>query len=479
MTVTASLPLTSVTADDLKAEMITFLSAYFPDWTDKSDSNSMVPLIETVGALGEFMYAYINKQARETYIQYAVDPRNVDAHARGLGYTPKYATASTVDATLSVPQNVSGDTPILAGSKFSTLLPGVFYELVANATIKAGTNTVGPVTLAHQESFTQEAGGTGAAYTTIQLNQDNVMPDTVTVTVDGVSWTKVEHFVDSDPTSLHYLLRVSTIDHSVSVVFGDGMCGKIPAKSSAILVSFKSGGGKAGAIASHYLRQCVTQIRDGATNQILSVTADNDYAANPGADAETTDQIKVHARSYVRAPRVLFDLDDVEAAVSSVPGVSAVKAVNWEVMEGLPHHLIELFIFPSSATASSLECSPALKESILNYLTADRPLVMGQKAVIGTATYRKLDFNLQVNVLAGYSATAVKQAIMTMLNALFDPVQTNVWGFKPTFGMSIYSSQLIAILQSIEGVRNLIMLSPADTDLSVSEFPVINSISFV
>lgn len=479
MAVLPSLPLTAVTADSLKQEMITRLSAYFPDWSDKADSNSMIAVLETISGLAELMYGYINRQARECFIQYAIDPRNVDAHARGMGYVPQYATPSVVDAILSTANVVNGDTPIRAGSSFATLLPSITYELVADATIKSGTNTIGPVQLKQQQSWVQEFTSAGLAITMVTLNQENVMPDTIQVFIDGVAWSYVEHFVDSDPTSNVFTTRVSTSDYSVVVIFGDGVCGAIPPQGSAGQVKYKTGGGKAGAIPSHYLRQCLTEVRDGGSNQVLTVNADNDYAAAPGGDPETTDQIKKHAANFVKAPRVLFDLTDIENAVEAVPGVLAVKAVNWEILPELPHYLVELFVLPETSTTGSIEPSPALIEAIMTLLTKTKPLVMGNKPLVAGAVFKDLVFNLQLFVKDGYSPTAVKQAITTMLNNLFDPTQKNIWGFVPGFGMPIYSSQLIAILQSVDGVRNLAMLAPGDTQLQVNEFPRIQSVTFV
>lgn len=483
MTVVPSLPLTSVSTEALKAAMIARIQTYFPDWSDRADSNSMIALIEAICAQGELMYAYINKMARESFIQYAIDPRNVDALARGLGYTPTYATPAVVEAYLTTPALVTANTTVPMGATFATALPGITYELVADAVILQNHNSVGPVQLKQQVSRIQEFTPTTEAAQTVVLDYASVIPDTIAVYIDGIAWTYVEHFVDSIPTDQVFTYRVSTSDYSVVLIFGDGQCGQIPSlgggEGSAARVEYKTGGGKIGTIPSHYLRQCITEVRDGGTNAIVSVSGDNDLPAIPGGDPETTAQIKKHAAAYTRAPRVLYDLVDVESAVEAIPGVLACKAVNWEILPSLPHYLVEIFLLTDSVSEGNIIVSPALEEAVINLLSTTRPLVMGMTPMVAPAIFKDLNFNFQLFVKDGYSLLAVKQSVTNMINDLFDITKTNIWNFVPSFGMPIYSSQLIAILQSIDGVRNLVMFSPTDTALQVNEFPRVNSVTFV
>jgi len=90
--VITSLPLTNVTADTIQQELIDRISVQFPDWTDQQASNNMIMLLEQISGVAELLYAYINRMAREAFIQYALDPNNVFAHAKGLGYLPKFQT---------------------------------------------------------------------------------------------------------------------------------------------------------------------------------------------------------------------------------------------------------------------------------------------------------------------------------------------------------------------------------------------------
>ena len=478
MSVASSLPLTSVTAADIQQDLISIISNFYPDWSDKSSSNSMFALLESTGALGELMYAYINKMARECFIQWALDPRSITAHAKGCGYTPQCATPSAVSANLSIPVAVTNDTVVPAGSTFATSLPGITYELVADATFLQNTTAAGPVNLLQQKSQTQEFTVTGAPGQTITLNQVGVMPPTISVLIDGTPWDYVESFVDSTSSSLVYSTIVSLVDYSVSIVFGDGVTGSIPRLSGAGQINFKTGGGSLGAIAPHSLLQCLTEVRDAGNNAVLFISADNPTSADPGGNPESMDQIRQHAIAYLRAPRVLLDLPDIQEAVSAIPGVLSSSVVNWEVDPSLPHYLLKIYILPETSTTGTITPSDTLKEAVINYLTTTRPVVMGTVPQIGDVAYHEPNFSFQLFIKPGFTAATVKAAIVSLLNSLFDPTQTNIWGFVPTFGMTLYTSPLIAILQSVPGVRNIVMSYNEDINLNANEFPHVASIDF-
>ena len=57
------LPVTAVTADEVQQELIAKIRGYFPDWTDNQASNNMIMLLETLSALSELEFAYVNRLA--------------------------------------------------------------------------------------------------------------------------------------------------------------------------------------------------------------------------------------------------------------------------------------------------------------------------------------------------------------------------------------------------------------------------------
>jgi hypothetical protein len=465
-----SIPLAAVTADQIRVEFISMLKTYFPDWTDQLDSNNMIVLVELFSMLAEINYGYLDRRAREAFIQYALDPNNIVAHARGLGYSPKYQTPAVVDAILKVSQNVTAATPIPIGSKVQSLVSGIVFETTQAYTIPNGANTLN-VSLTQWESHTKNFSGDGTPFQSILLDTTPVIPDSIVVTVDGVVWTKVDFFVESRATDNHYRVLVGA-DGSASIMCGNGISGKVfhgGTGAAAGVVSYKTGGGKAGTIGPYMLANMSSTIRDAGTNALLTITAMNPLASTPGVDRETPDQVRYNAINQCRTSKVLLSLEDIVAEVLTVSGVVATKALNWTTEPSLTRYMIQIFVAPTGLGT----CSPALLTAVRNAISVNKQTVMGTMPIVMAANYNHLNFIINLHVKTGYGYATVSQAVHQKLLDLFDPTQTNIWGFSPDFGMDIYSSVLVSILQQIDGVRNIAILSPGDITLANSEFPVV------
>jgi hypothetical protein len=469
-----SLPLTNVTADTIQQESIDRISVSFPDWTDQQASNNMIALLETNSAVAEMLYAYINRMAREAFIQYALDPANVFAHAKGLGYVPKFQTPSMVSGTIVSTTKVTANTVIPAGTRFNSVQSGVYYETSQDVTMASGTNTAGPVTLLQQVSTQDTFTGSGLANQSITLNSSPVMPATIILKVNNISWNFQPNFNNSTPNSTDYTW--STTPAGVcTIAFGDGINGKKVPINATMTVAYKTGGGSAGSITANQLGSCVSTVLDAGTHATLSLAASNNLAATPGSDPETINQVRYNAIAGIKAPRVLVTRQDIEDAVAQVPGVQVASAVNWEISPNIPRYLVELFVVPIGGG----QPTDVLVAAINTQLSTTTPLVMGVTAVVVPPTYTTLNFVIQVGVLPGYAQTTVNNTVGSAVQNLFDPTQENSFNFVPQFGMSVHMSQLIAILQQLPGVDFLNITAPGDTQLDINQFPVVGSITFV
>lgn len=463
-----SIPLASVTADQIRLELINRIKVFFPDWTDQLDSNNMIVLIELLSMLAELDYAYMDRRARESFIQYALDPTNIYAHAWGLGYLPAFQTPAMVTAELKLNNPVTANTLVPIGTKVPTILPGIVYETTTPYTIPTGQDTI-EVELTQWESYTKEFSGNGTPFQKILLTNTPVIPSSIEVVIDGVTWTQVDSFVESLATDTHYRI-IPRPDGSVQVMCGNGVSGRLFEGEAGGSIDFKTGGGKAGNIGPYMLGLVTSEIRDAGTNAVLSIQAYNALASTPGVDMETPEQVRYQATKSVRKSKVLLDLPDIESEVLRVPGVVATKAVNWTIEPSLSRYMVQVFVAPEGLGTPD----PALLANVVDAISVAKQTVMGTVPIVMPADYRELEFNIALHVKAGYDFNTVSQALHQKLLDLFDPTMTNIWGFIPAFGMSIYSSVLVAILQQVDGVRNLTMTTPGDTELDFNEFPVVS-----
>lgn len=467
------LPVTTVTANDLQQEFINKISTQFKDWTDTQASNNMIMLAETISAIAELEYAYVNRLARECFIQFALDPRNVYAHARGLGYVPQFQSASLVQAVIQSASALTADTVIPSGTQFTSILNSVIYETTGAVVIRAGQTASSSVQLAQRQSWTDTFTGTSVGNQQVALNQSPVMPASIVVTINGTIWTYALNFVDSVSTDQVYTWFEDGTG-VCTVVFGNGITGKNPPLNATIQIAYQTGGGSVNAVPANGLTTCVSQVTDSGSGALLSLSAYNALAAAPGADVETSDEIRAHAIANLIAPSVLLTRLDVQDAVSTLSGVQQCVVVNWETLAALPRNVVQIFVLPVGGG----QPSAGLLASVLNYVTVTRQLVMGVIPYAYGPTFRVLNFVISLGVLAGFNQAAVENAVTETLVNMFNPAIVTP-NFIPIFGMGVFMSQITTIFQGVSGVNNSTITSPGDTQLGQNEFPLLGTVTFV
>jgi uncharacterized phage protein gp47/JayE len=466
--------LTAVAAADLQLQLVNILKAAFPDWTDTQASNNMILLLETLAAVQEMDYAYINRMAREAFIQYALDYRNVTAHAKALGYTPSYQTPSIVTAVINSISAVTATTTVPAGTQFKSNLNNVVYQTITDVQIPNGHKQSNPVVMWQWVSYRDSYIGTGAAHQQLTLNQNTVIPTSVAVSVNGILWAAVDNFVDSISTDQVYTCTLDLLGN-YTALFGDGVNGACVPAGANVSINYNTGGGSQNAIGPNGLTLCINDVHDAGNGTLLTLSAYNQFAAVPGGDAETTAQIKARAPLSVQSPRCLLTLSDIQNAVNAVPGVFTSIAADWNSIPALPRYLVEVFVVPVGFGTPS----PDLITAVNTLLTLTKPMVMGQMPVVTAPTYVTINFNIQVFVKPGFNQNSVQNAVAALVTSLFNNTDATLYnGFVIGFGMSIYMSVITALIQQLPGVRNVTILSPGDTNLTTDQFPVLGSITF-
>jgi hypothetical protein len=85
----------------LKQQLIDFTKQYYPlSYRDFSESSPGQIFIEQAAYVGDVLSYYTDQQFLESFIQFAVDRRNIINLAKFLGYKPKVSSASSTDVDI-------------------------------------------------------------------------------------------------------------------------------------------------------------------------------------------------------------------------------------------------------------------------------------------------------------------------------------------------------------------------------------------
>ena len=334
----------------LKADMISLISQKTGiDWTvtDPNDLGSI--MIEAFAYMGDIMSYYLDRIANETSIETATKRDNLLNFASLYGYKPTGPTPATLRVkftnlhetdTVDIPIGTQVMAVINYGDfsevHFETteaataVLPG---QEVSLACIEGKTvNTDRPdliSTTTNKPLPTIIGTSDGTANQEIVIVDIGIVDDSLLIyvgqDVSFATWEYKDTLVESGPQDLVFTTRQNS-DGTVTVVFGDGITGAVPANSQTISALYRTSTGAAGNIAANTVSE-VTFIPGNLDPEAVSyIQARNTSAALGGADSDNTDQLKAKIKAAISARKRAVTLKDYEYLSALVPQVGKVKA---------------------------------------------------------------------------------------------------------------------------------------------------------
>ena len=348
---------------------------------------------------------------------------------------------------------VNGNT-VVFGNGVNGAIPANAAAIVITYQPAAPANYTGSTSAAHGYSVTGETIGisSGAANQQYNLFQTPVVDNSVVINVnEGLgprAWTYYQRLIDAYSTDIAFTLSTNA-NGVVSVIFGDGVNGRIPNPGAAITATYLVGGGVIGNVAAHTLTNLNTGVQG-----VLSVT--NPQASSGGADAETLDHIRIHAPLSITAINRAVALDDYAALVLNIPSVAKAAAV------ATFYNAVNIYIHPAGdffSDAPTLQgrvnaLIPAITNSNLTGYMDDKKMITVSIQVLAPqynklgvlqTGYVPIDITATIEVLPQYHNSTVQQAALAAVRnlLLFSMVD---------FGFRITISQVYRAIQSTEGV---------------------------
>lgn len=301
----------------LKARLIDFCMQRFgPQGTelpnsfnDLIESSLAVMLIENWAFLGDMLSFKMDQIVNELFIDTVTEKENIFRLAKLVGFQPSPPIAARSlwsasmntplesDVILTAPVSLdlrSNDHPITVElfQADSNMQPMFNHDIIIPAGQTINSSIVGLEGVTNEELFF----GTGEISQVVQLNGP-VIWDSVSVTVDGIEWTQVPFFTDSEPRTEYRVDFDST--WNAYVVFGNNRAGLIPTPGSQIQVRFRVGGGVNGNIVTGTIDTQKMATVPGL-DYVVPVILRNYTKGEFGYDGDTMDDIRLKLPRYLK-----------------------------------------------------------------------------------------------------------------------------------------------------------------------------------
>ena len=440
--------------DSIKAAMLEELKRRLPEYTDTSENDFGIVLLELFASGVDVLSFYQDVMHNEAFITTAEQKESVLRWCKTLGYTPKTCTPARVKQIFIRPNKSNKDTLIPKGTVVKTRDNTIYYETESDAIIPKNClgnekdsegNYIYLVDLVQGSSVQSEFVGRsdGAPSQSLKLAKNYSIIDTLNVFTkvnnEVTVWSRVDSFIDSTVSDCHYVAERG-INGETYIVFGDGSTGTIPPKDTPIYASYRVCSGSKGNVAPNMLTQC-SDI-NGVWN-----TTNPSVPYELGSDDELIRDTKKLAPAYYRTMwRAVTYQDYVDLVKTHFKQVIFASAV--------PDPTNKDKVIVSILSDGSVTLTKTIN-SITEFLDSRR--------IIGTdfevANYQSKPINIQAVLLVKpeYLNTEVEVNVKNFLTKRFELGKID---FGEELSMSMLSAEVIT---SVEGVKGFRFVLP-DTD---------------
>jgi hypothetical protein len=423
--------------NSFRKALLDLIPAKLPEWTDRSEADFGIALLELFAYMGDILSYYQDRIANEAFLVTAQERRSVINHLRLIGYEMAPAAAASTTLNVIVGNSVTQPFEVRKGDQFGTKSSkerkSVTFEytgdkpLVIDPTTMPFVPAKNPdgsplpnfkefekvVPVREGKTISNEVIGVsdGRPNQRYKLAQPNLLRDSLEIVVETViptpPWRLRENLIFSrrafTPEQLAALelqerigstlafsgdtdtdFAIETDENSVTtVIFGDGQYGRIPPTGSRIIANYRSGGGVVGNVG----KEQIIQVTKGPQLQLVPVKVVNRSAASGGAERESIDQAIKYAPSVFASMQRAVTAQDYVALATLFPGVSKARA------EAASWNTIKLYIAP---TGQGEPPTDVMKRDLLAYFEDKRMLT----SIIEIESPDYVDIDIEANVTA-------------------------------------------------------------------------------
>jgi len=330
----------------IKEDLLARASAVLPEWTSRDASDFGMLLVDLWAYMGDVLHYYIDRAAQEAFLSTATQRSSILAIASLLDYTPTGRTPATASITLNATNSAATDAspiliprytrfianPLISGADdvvFTSNRPIAFNQsgtAIENYTTYAkSANAL--VTLTEGEIFTQSFTSDGLAGQRFTLNKTGVVTQSVSVTVSEgaggttVDYSLVDRFIDATNTDNVFSLVLNS-DDSSTVVFGNGVYGKIPTVNATVSVYYRRSRGSAGNVDANTITEFESLTNTLGPPYDGIVITPNTIKASGGTNSESISSLQLNIPASFRSQDRAVSIQDYRDLTLRVPGVS-------------------------------------------------------------------------------------------------------------------------------------------------------------
>lgn len=440
--------------EGFRTDMINGLQKRIPEYTDTSQSDAGIVLIELLAHGLDLLSYYNDKTANEVYLDTAQERKNIINLAKMMGYVFNDGRPSEFQQVFEIlPQEREFVIPrgYIVKTTENSVEESVLFETMEDLVIPplctglekdSEGNYLYTAPIVQGYSVNDETVGTstGLPNQSFTLSETPVIKDSISLMIteangDTEEWTRVENFLDSSPTDKHFTVTIDASDKGI-INFGNGNSGMIPTISdNGIVASYRVGGGEIGNVSAYTINQVEQKLAG------LVSTFNPTNALVLGIDKEDNETIKAKAKSSFKSTWGAITLSDYEDIARTFEEILDAKSSN-----GTTAFDVIINLLPKNYAQLTQEDLNLLKRKLMD--------VYRQRKVIGVDVY--IEFAEKVGVNVDLDIILHPNVLRSDVSYLVDSaIRSSFQGDLRLLGDTIHTSEIIMELMQIEGVKSV------------------------
>lgn len=414
--------------DQTKARFESYLSTNF-NWSAQYQTASAQAFIKMYAWVMEALAFLTEETVRDLKWGTSYSLQAVLEHTKLVGYPVHRNISSLMVVRFSVDSALAQD--VVISQWVRTRFLEKYYSVKEDSVLISGNTYVDvDVIQGHLQSFTFT--GTGVKDQFYDITQDDVEDSNVTVTVDGIPWTRIDDFVSSGYLDKHFLVR--TIYGGVRIEFGDGIYGMVPPTSSVINVEALVSLGVDGNINTTGLTGDLIDPVLGPGGSPVAFTLTSVSEATGGIASEDVASIKRNVPAYITSGGVYKRKSELITIFRSYAEVAQAnvyaEADKDEIDRDMARaNIIHVYLVPNTGYS----ITQSFITTTLNGLIEDEKLLMNTTYDIQEADYIYFRPLIDVYVSKTVSLSTIYSTIEQRLLDFFETFEFGKDFFKHLF----------------------------------------------
>lgn len=454
--------------------IVEYILTYYPtQFNDFVASNGIIMMTEIVASTVAKLSLRSDILANEGFLPTAQTEEAVSNHLALINQRIKRQTPAVVDMEVSITSPSYSDIRVTAGTTFSLRGPDsqpVYYEVYrapsdfeSDIIIPAGRRGVIAYGLEGQFASTQVLNSAGGPNQTYTVSQAGILEYPIFLDVmSGVSsesWVvqtqPIEQFGPTDKVA-----EVNFYGDKMVLRFGDNVTGAAPLSGQRLQLRFRTGGGSRGRVGAGVINETKQVTPDPPASAPVAVLFRNTSPSSGGTDKETLIQAKRRApRDYALRTGIVTSEDYAQVAASFAhPAFGAVSKAVATIRTGLNANLVEIYALAEGPDGVPVAPNAGLKAGLTTYYQQLNVLTDSVSVLDGCL--RAVDVEMTITISKNADASVVKSKVE---QAITDFFTVDNW----EMGQALYTSQLLGVVQDIDGVKNVDMFQPSDNILQI------------